>query len=467
MAERRNGWYKRQDDDTYLCMTSNFKMFLDGEDHWRVGRNDHGFLRSVEAANGAPPHNIEAWKFYVEEEKTWIDAEKEIRVSICTQQELEEQQDDGVAQIAESIAEASSNVGVACAFLHFSPNPVVQVGAGGLRQINADVKAEADDAFIIASCTKSMTATLCGIFVQEGHLAWDSTVEGVLGITGTFGAVTLHELLTHQSRMPRPWKKYNTDHVKPPDPEEDSDNDLWIQRRRQLIEGVLAVAEPYEEEGFHYSNLGYIVVACMLEEVSKLRWEELMMERLFEPLGITTGVLDYPGRLEADDDKRAEYAWPHKGSPPVPIDPKDVSVTFGAPVGGCCLSVADWARYLAVHVDYGWAHSKLGLVQETMVFLHAPFEGSSYACGWHCQVSKTLSHGVLFHDGLSSAGPRCWVRVDLGLKVAAMYICNGKCVGKQAMSKLMRAGRNEVQGFHENEESDEEDHDHDDDDDDE
>ena len=37
-----------------------------------------------------------------------------------------------------------------------------------------------------------------------------------------------------------------------------------------------------------YCNYGYVLAARALEEVTKKSWEELMRERLFEPLGENT-----------------------------------------------------------------------------------------------------------------------------------------------------------------------------------
>src|SRR5689334_8723265 len=53
---------------------------------------------------------------------------------------------------------------------------VVATGAAGVRQRGGRDKVTVADKFHIGSCTKTMTATLCAMLVEEGKLKWDTTV---------------------------------------------------------------------------------------------------------------------------------------------------------------------------------------------------------------------------------------------------------------------------------------------------
>src|SRR5438477_2595405 len=52
---------------------------------------------------------------------------------------------------------------------------IVASGAVGVRKRGEVSKITINDRFHIGSCTKTMTATLCAMLVEEGKLSWDRT----------------------------------------------------------------------------------------------------------------------------------------------------------------------------------------------------------------------------------------------------------------------------------------------------
>ena len=58
-----------------------------------------------------------------------------------------------------------------------SSGEVTQAGTIGLRSIDADVEVTDWDKWHLGSCTKAMTGNIVGIFVDEGVVDWDSTME--------------------------------------------------------------------------------------------------------------------------------------------------------------------------------------------------------------------------------------------------------------------------------------------------
>src|SRR5436190_20806774 len=49
--------------------------------------------------------------------------------------------------------------------------------AVGVRKYGDPTPVTIDDQFHIGSCTKSMTATLTAMFIEEGKLSWDSSID--------------------------------------------------------------------------------------------------------------------------------------------------------------------------------------------------------------------------------------------------------------------------------------------------
>jgi len=64
------------------------------------------------------------------------------------------------------------------------------------------------DRFYVGSIGKSMTATVLARLVERGLLSWDTRVQDVLGlqedaVTPSFREVTLRQLLSHRSGLPK------------------------------------------------------------------------------------------------------------------------------------------------------------------------------------------------------------------------------------------------------------------------
>src|SRR5262245_30678632 len=53
---------------------------------------------------------------------------------------------------------------------------IIALGAAGNRKNKTNSPVTTDDSFHLGSCTKSMTATLCAMLVEDGKLKWSTTV---------------------------------------------------------------------------------------------------------------------------------------------------------------------------------------------------------------------------------------------------------------------------------------------------
>jgi CubicO group peptidase (beta-lactamase class C family) len=106
--------------------------------------------------------------------------------------------------------------------------------------------------------------------------------------------------------------------------------------------GILAVRR------YLYSNAGYTVATAMAEKVSGRAWEELMQERIFEPLGLQSAGFGWPGAAgphqpwgHMEGDRQLEPVAPGAGS---------ALNCLVQPAGDIHTSPADMARYLQLHL---------------------------------------------------------------------------------------------------------------------
>ncbi len=273
---------------------------------------------------------------------------------------------------------------------------VVDRAATGVRKQGDPTPITTNDVVHIGSCTKSMTATLAGILIEEGKLRWDTTIAEVFPelkgkIDKQYEAVTVEQLLHNCGGVPgeppaaaweRAWEEIGT-------PKE---------QRREFIEAVLA-APPEAKPGTEhiYSNQGYTIAGAMLEKISGQDFETLMKEKLFQPLGMNTAGFGPPGTKDKVDQPWGHVRKLFKTEPMWLDNPPAIS-----PAGRVHCSLDDLARYAMLHLQ----PTNTQLKPETMARLHAPPKGvkiesvlDNYACGWVRMKRSWAGGPVLWHNG--------------------------------------------------------------------
>jgi CubicO group peptidase (beta-lactamase class C family) len=121
---------------------------------------------------------------------------------------------------------------------------------------------------------------------------------------------------------------------------------------------------------FDYSNLGYTIAGALLERTGGKSWEELVTERIIEPLELKSagfgpqaslGKVDAPlGHLIEEGKTKAMLAGPNGDNP----------LILG-PAGTMHMSVLDFAKWVAWQAGEGKRPPAL-VSPDTMKKLHAP-----------------------------------------------------------------------------------------------
>ena len=92
----------------------------------------------------------------------------------------------------------------ACASAVVENGAITAIGATGLRRADRDVPVTIDDVWHIGSCTKTMTAALIGMLVDEGKLRWDTPLPEALPdvkCAAGWSKVTIWHLVSQRSGM--------------------------------------------------------------------------------------------------------------------------------------------------------------------------------------------------------------------------------------------------------------------------
>jgi CubicO group peptidase (beta-lactamase class C family) len=288
---------------------------------------------------------------------------------------------------------------------------IIAQGATGVRQRGIAERITFADRFHLGSCTKAMTATLVAMLVEEGKLNWTATLGELLADTvkpmhPAWEKVTLRQVLAHRAGLP----------LEPDDPAGvftlmretyaslRSDPELMRpprarpgtlpQQRLEIVRQALSRPPGIPPDTkFYYSNVGYVLAGAVLERLTGRAWEELMRERLFQPLGISTGGFGPPGTAD-----KTEHAWGHSavlGKPLDPCSPAAEIPLFCGPAGLAHMTVTDWAKFVALHLrgDPANPHCQAALLKlDTFAEMHAVAPATT-SSGWVIRGLNFLATG--------------------------------------------------------------------------
>lgn len=309
---------------------------------------------------------------------------------------------------------------------------IVAAGAVGTRRADADIPVTVADRFHIGSDTKAMTALLAAMLVEEGKLRWDTTMaeafpEFAAGMDAGFATVTLEQLLSHTGGVP-------------PDNEEIAG--VWkealcqdgnLDAMRLFVVGKLSKQPLASPPGtrFAYSNTGYVIAGAMIERAAGKTWDELMVERIFSPLGLTTaglGCQATPGRVDAPLGHVILDGKAH----PVLSGPNCDNPSLIGPAGIAHMSIGDFARWASWNAGQGKRGPALA-GPETVRKLHTPVvnlppengdkpstpkSSRGYALGWGVVEVPFASHPLLQHGGSNNKNlAKIWVDVENDLSI--------------------------------------------------
>ena len=257
---------------------------------------------------------------------------------------------------------------------------ILEHSSAGLRSSDQNNPVDPNDKWHLGSITKSMTATLVAILIENGVISEEMTVQDVFD-TGEVGSefldLNLFELLSQSSGITTN-EDLGIDFL---------DGGTIMSKRREWA--LAALNQPSFERGlFHYTNNNYVIVGAMLEAALGYSWEDLIQTFLFTPLEMNNTGFGAPGSSNINS-----QPWGHKGSGSnwTPQNPSDIMsenpLAIG-PAGTVHSTLNDLAKYIALHQGLTDLIS-----DEALSILHEEWNGTGYALGWN------VSQEAIFHAG--------------------------------------------------------------------
>jgi len=322
----------------------------------------------------------------------------------------------------------------------FRADTVLARGIAGVRRSNSPAPVEERDRFQLGSNTKSITATVLATLVEEGKLAWTTTLADVFpelrdSMAADFRGVTIDLLLSHHAGI---------------SPFEDTEAKDFrsiprlsgtATEQRAAFTTWLLRSKPAGPVGKAiYSNGGYTIAGAIAERITGESWESLVRSRVFKTLGLA-------GAFAWSESPDVNQPWGHyeirDGARP--IDPRDQSERVPPiiwPAGSVELSLQDYARFLQINLRGLQGRDTELLKAATIKRLHtSPVSPpDKYGLGWGLQEFDGAPASV--HVG--SAGAFYAITIiqptrDLGVAVFANAgVERAKAAATDAANDLIR-----------------------------
>jgi CubicO group peptidase (beta-lactamase class C family) len=154
----------------------------------------------------------------------------------------------------------------------------------GLADFEWKIPNTPDTKFRLGSITKQFTATLVMQLIEDGKLSLETTLASALPYyrKDTGSKVTIHHLLTHTSGIPS--------YTDSPDWKEISRDPYGV---REFVEKFCSSDLEFDPgTKFRYNNSGYFILGAIIEHVDGKPYEQVLRERIFEPLGMMASGYD-------------------------------------------------------------------------------------------------------------------------------------------------------------------------------
>jgi CubicO group peptidase (beta-lactamase class C family) len=270
---------------------------------------------------------------------------------------------------------------------------VVLHEALGWRDLEGRLPMERTTLFRMASNTKPVITTAALLLEQDGRLAMGDPVSKYIPefARGDLAQITLHQLATHSSGLPR-------SPIFLPGASADSD----LVRESARFAGALSLNRP-PGSSYEYSNVGYNVLGGVLEAASGQRLDALLRERVYVPLGMHDSsnhesVADNGrmGRIYRRSGGEWRTGWSPGDAPDFPL----VRAS-----GGMISTAEDYAAFLQMWLD-GGRFGDVQLLSAASVARgtarHVADGDAHYGYGWRVEQDGVFGHG-------GSDGTAAWI----------------------------------------------------------
>jgi CubicO group peptidase (beta-lactamase class C family) len=227
----------------------------------------------------------------------------------------------------------------------------------GMADVNLQEANKSTTLFRIASLTKQFTAAAILQLEEAGLLSTGDRLKPYFPDYKNWGDITIHQLLSQTSGIAR------------------ETQDVVITPVEEILR--LNAKRPITASGgFHYSNINYILLGRIIEQVSKLTYEEYMDRFIFGPISMTnSGVASTANKMmgyaSGDGKSKTDFS-------------SAVNYEGAGSIYSTVLDLYRWNEALNNH---------LVISQQSTDKMFTSYSNSGYGYGWY------LNENVAYHLG--------------------------------------------------------------------
>jgi CubicO group peptidase (beta-lactamase class C family) len=315
-------------------------------------------------------------------------------------------------------------VGLAASVIHEGHK--IWSGGYGWANIARRIPVTEHTVFRIASISKTVVATAIMQLVEKGLCGIDQDVGEILGFPVRNPKhpnipVTLKQIMTHTSGLQDEYVRFVID-SRSENPPKIQLADLLVPDGPYYTDRLWCDGQPGAPDRFEYSNIGAVILATVVEQLSNERFDEYCRWHLFEPLRMNETSFHIGDLADMDsvavlyeyseaDNRFTALTDDFAGRKPDPIDYSSyVPGTNGAlfsPQGGLRTTVNDLTRFLEAHANAGELDGSRILKPEMTDLMHSAHwsgyrrDGFFRNCGLQFQITDDLipGHRLVGHAG--------------------------------------------------------------------
>ncbi|XWN38145.1 MAG: serine hydrolase domain-containing protein [Balneola sp.] len=267
----------------------------------------------------------------------------------------------------------------------------------GVKEAAKTDEVDKHTVFRLGSVSKGFASVLTGVLVDEGLVSWDHPVSGYLesfklNDPEQTERVQIRHLLSHTSGLPR---HAYTNLV---------EDGLSLDRIIPRLEQVPLIAK--EGEQLAYQNAAYSVIEKVLEEQTELNFDTLLLQKLFEPLGMNNSSTSFDS-IRYTANKAFPHVWYSRarGRVPVKISEKYYNAISSGGINASASDMGQWLRLLTGYYPQIISEETLAEIFKPIATINNKrfsryWEGvneSHYGMGW--RVLDNDGQKIVYHGG--------------------------------------------------------------------
>ena len=267
---------------------------------------------------------------------------------------------------------------------------VLDAQAVGCRRYGGPANVTNNDQFHIGSDTKAITAVLIGLLVDEDLLNWDSTLPSLFPeyaqtMRTEYRSVTVRDILSHSAGFVT-------------DPTLTLTKTMLTEQRLEVVAWAVAQTPTNAIGTYNYSNTGYIIAGAIADKLTGRAYEDLLFEKVLQPLGITTAGFGPMGTAGLED-QPLQHTPSYK---PLEPGPNADNPPIYNSAGRLHMSIGDWGRYIqwVLACEAGQPTLLRAETTQMLTMGAVPMDGEgSYAFGWAVLDRPWANGRALTHAG--------------------------------------------------------------------